>query len=412
MFISAAAGGMVMLSSISRCRRMCGPIITPEAPRLSRKRIKTGRLNPRRHLLLIFAVALGTISVARSSPASALTRSLAFAACPLRPDQYLLSDARRGSQRQPRTRPTSCRLPSQRKGYLPVAQRSSLPVEASVASAPYRSRNGTLLEMPGSTGFTVSATALGTSIPIQQSMRPSRQPAAQNRFHVYCDLDGVLVDFERGIRAIFPELPAGVALQDLDRSRMWGRVLQSDAFFQHLSWTQSGPRLWKALQPLRPDILTGVPVLSPSARREKYLWCLRELQGHYHLDATDRPVRLKHLDMAGRFGTHTSSLSSKSSLPSLQRTDDTMHIITCWSSNKHHESRPGAVLIDDQEWLRRDWEAKGGIFIHHSPDNVEATLEQLRRHHILPPEDDDKTIGCNCYPGQSSVTHRWRSLMP
>ena len=42
------------------------------------------------------------------------------------------------------------------------------------------------------------------------------------------------------------------------------------------------------------------------------------------------------------------------------------------------------MLIDDRIDLRDDWEAAGGIFIHHV--TTETTLKKLRDHGILPEE--------------------------
>lgn len=41
-----------------------------------------------------------------------------------------------------------------------------------------------------------------------------------------------------------------------------------------------------------------------------------------------------------------------------------------------------SVLIDDRIKFKADWEAKGGIFIHHT--DTTATLRQLQDHGILP----------------------------
>ena len=40
------------------------------------------------------------------------------------------------------------------------------------------------------------------------------------------------------------------------------------------------------------------------------------------------------------------------------------------------------MLIDDRLDLKADWEAKGGIFIHHN-GNAQDTIAQLRDHGIL-----------------------------
>lgn len=200
---------------------------------------------------------------------------------------------------------------------------------------------------------------------------------------VFCDLDGVLVDFETGIRGLFPpEIQILPQLADLERSIMWKSVQEADAFFEHLQWTPEGKALWEVLAPWKPDILTGIPQVHPSARAEKMAWCQREL-GLEQMEHCDKACPWTY----GHRPTALSVASRESSNASLHTTtssgEEACRVITCWSRNKHFESGPGHVLIDDREALRDDWEAKGGIFIHHQPGNLEGTLQQLRDNGML-----------------------------
>jgi hypothetical protein len=190
----------------------------------------------------------------------------------------------------------------------------------------------------------------------------------QSPYQVYCDLDGVLVDFCQGIRNLFPNHHASQSVDELNRRYMWQKVAAEQDFFGQLPWIDGGQRLWKALRPLQPDILTGVPVRVQQSSAQKFSWCQRELG-----------VPVAHIDKA--FGPPTQIQSSRIE-PSVCR------VITTWSSDKHVESRPGAVLIDDRLELRKKWESKGGLFIHHS-GCVDSTLAELRYYGILPKDDDD-----------------------
>jgi hypothetical protein len=64
-----------------------------------------------------------------------------------------------------------------------------------------------------------------------------------------------------------------------------------------------------------------------------------------------------------------------------QRKEGVVNVITCWSRNKHLESGMRTVLIDDRESLARDWEMRGGIFVHHT--STKTTLKQLKELGIL-----------------------------
>ena len=134
-------------------------------------------------------------------------------------------------------------------------------------------------------------------------------------YKIFCDLDGVLVDFELGIQKLM-NCPSSQAV----KGTMWKKVARAHAFYEHLNWMPDGKRLWNAIRPLKPDILTGVPYPKKS-RVEKYNWCLRELG----LD------NLNHVDMASGYKDH-------SVVNENYPRDDATNIITCWSNNKPYES--------------------------------------------------------------------------
>lgn len=131
---------------------------------------------------------------------------------------------------------------------------------------------------------------------------------------IYCDLDGVLVDFEKGVHQLL-KTPSS----KLVKGTMWKHIARANAFYEHLDWTQDGKRLWEEIRHLRPDILTGVPYPKGS-RVEKYNWCKREL------GLQD----LHHVDMAAGHKDHA---SVNGNTPK----DGATNIITCWSNNKHME---------------------------------------------------------------------------
>jgi len=206
--------------------------------------------------------------------------------------------------------------------------------------------------------------SISTKAPINL---PISKRTRTNKYNVYCDLDGVLVDFAKGIQQIFPEKPpqSSAEIQELKNNNvLWRRVGTADSFFQHLDWMPEGRILWESIQHLNPDILTGVPP-NISSRQEKFLWCQRELTGFSNM---------VHVDRAGMWSRHDG-------VGTVQ--DNACNVITCWSHNKHFESGPNSVLIDDRPSLRAKWEEKGGIFILHVPGRVDDTLQQLREHGIL-----------------------------
>lgn len=139
-------------------------------------------------------------------------------------------------------------------------------------------------------------------------------------WQVFCDLDGVLADFDRGV-----EERAGAKPDQFRRRRkMWRRLAppRTKDFFSTLPMMQGASQLWNFLMPLSPAILTGSPS-GDWAAPQKRRWCTEQL-----CLPADRVLVVDAVDKA---------LFSK----------------------------PGAVLIDDYEKHRKPWEARGGIFIHY-----------------------------------------------
>ena len=213
-----------------------------------------------------------------------------------------------------------------------------------------------------------------TEEPTEKTPSPLVPPAPTK---VFVDLDGVLVDFDQGVQSLTGKSPDA-----LSSGQLWSAIAKADHFYRHLPWTRDGEQLWEALRVLRPSILTGVPSAHAHHHAlDKYAWCQRELC-----------VETVHWSKAGPKKSHAAIAKQEKR----RGAKVWCKVITCWSRNKHLESGPGRVLIDDRQDLRGDWEARGGIFIHHV--NTEQTLRLLRQKNILPlqtplpqPADEDST---------------------
>ncbi|AHC15021.1 hypothetical protein L21SP2_1636 [Salinispira pacifica] len=148
---------------------------------------------------------------------------------------------------------------------------------------------------------------------------------------LFVDLDGVLVDFDRGVKEVTGKLP-----HELSPREMWPRLAKSGDFYNRLHWMPDGRQLWDELKHMNPVILTGLP-MGNWAEAQKRSWCAREL-------------------------------------------GEDVEVITCMSREKAKKARERAgtripVLIDDRLRLKEAWEEMGGIFIHHT-DAVKS-LRQL-----------------------------------
>ncbi|ADN02297.1 hypothetical protein [Spirochaeta thermophila] len=151
-------------------------------------------------------------------------------------------------------------------------------------------------------------------------------------YRIFVDLDGVLVDFEKGVLEA-----TGKRVDEQSPSEMWAVLARTPEFYARLDWLPDGRKLWEFLRPFKPTILTGLP-LGRWAAPQKRTWC------RIHL-GPEVPV------------------------------------LTCLSRHKAATAlevlRPGEVplLIDDRESLRPSWEEIGGIFIHHT--SADATISSL-----------------------------------
>ncbi|CAJ1332744.1 unnamed protein product [Effrenium voratum] len=187
-------------------------------------------------------------------------------------------------------------------------------------------------------------TQVSVSVPRQGS---SWDPNYFQHPKVYCDLDGVLADFNKGCLALFPEggciaekIPTHTVtrLSYEEESEMWRRVESKSDFFLSLDWTSDGQELWRwidwnVVPPAA--VLTGLPLgrAGQMAAKQKEQWCLQ------------------------RLGAHVS-------------------VFCCGTRNKQKFSGPNCVLIDDRNDLREAWEARGGVFIHHT--SAAESIRQLK----------------------------------
>ncbi|GFH47468.1 hypothetical protein CTEN210_03943 [Chaetoceros tenuissimus] len=184
----------------------------------------------------------------------------------------------------------------------------------------------------------------------------SAPPAAKKKYKIFCDLDGVLVDFEGGVRRI----NRGKGPDDLSPGQLWSSVARAHKFFLNLSWTKDGKELWSRIvqEGYVPDILTGLPN-SKGAAQQKFDWCRKELNFAFAEQGKNKPI-FNHIDYANAKRAHSIKTGAR------RKGENVVNVLTCWSRNKHCESAENHVLIDDREDLGEKWRAKGGIFIHHT----------------------------------------------
>src|SRR3954451_21244282 len=148
---------------------------------------------------------------------------------------------------------------------------------------------------------------------------------------LFLDSDGVLADFDEGVRRLFGTTPAQFIARQGSRD-FWRRIAKATNFYGALPEMPDARRLFDAVKHLKPTILTGLPMGNWPAP-QKIQWAAEHFSG--------------------------------------------VPIITCMARDKHLHMHPGDVLVDDREKHRAAYEAADVVFVHHK--NAEDSLRQLAK---------------------------------
>lgn len=154
-------------------------------------------------------------------------------------------------------------------------------------------------------------------------------------YKIYCDMDGVLTDFESRFEHF-----TGMSPKDYEakhgRSPFWQLidVTVGIKFWSEMEWMPNGLQLWSFIQSYKPDILTS-PSRDNSSRLGKNLWVSK------HISPNPK-------------------------------------VIFSYSADKHRYANENSILIDDKESNIQEWAAKGGIAIRCENGNVNHVIEKLK----------------------------------
>lgn len=178
---------------------------------------------------------------------------------------------------------------------------------------------------------------LGNGTPIKDNSKELREilsiklKKGLNKKLLFCDLDGVLADFDEGVKIKFKK-----SADELDEKLMWGVINKSKTFFENLPWMPKGRELWENIKEYDPIILTGIPFRGPSAAEQKRKWCAREL-------------------------------------------GEDVHVITCKTVDKPKYCLMDSLLIDDRTVNLKAWNDLGGKFVLYDEDFTEEIIERIKK---------------------------------
>jgi hypothetical protein len=150
----------------------------------------------------------------------------------------------------------------------------------------------------------------------------------EKQYKIYCDMDGVLVDFDKA----YFDLTGEKASFNTDPKKFWEPINKAGAsFWIKMKWMPDGKQLWNYIKPYNPELLSA-PSYQESSKIGKRVWVKRN-------------------------------------------TPDTKLILRT-AERKQEFATPNTILIDDRADNIQRWNDAGGIGIHHT--SAESTIKQLK----------------------------------
>ena len=162
--------------------------------------------------------------------------------------------------------------------------------------------------------------------------------AIKPKYTIFCDMDGVLVDFDKGYKELTGKHTKHADLQD--KNEFWGllnRSLEDKGlteydYWVNLEWMPDGQTLWNYIKGYNPYILTA-PSRDPGSKQGKREW--------------------------------------------VERLDGMKKLYFKPAPSKSEYAERNRILIDDRQDTIDKWNAAGGIGIHHT--SAENTIKQLQK---------------------------------
>jgi hypothetical protein len=152
----------------------------------------------------------------------------------------------------------------------------------------------------------------------------------EQKYTIYCDMDGVLVDFDKGYKDL-----TGITSKEADAKGpefFWEPIKQEGAkYWIKLKWMPDGKQLWDYIKKYNPSLLSA-PSKEESSKIGKRIWV-------------------------------------KNNLPNVK-------LYLKPASQKSQFSSKNKILIDDRESNIEQWREKGGIGIFHT--SASDTIKQLK----------------------------------
>jgi hypothetical protein len=167
-------------------------------------------------------------------------------------------------------------------------------------------------------------------------MREEKRDKGTEGYEIYCDMDGVLCDFDKR----FKEFSNGISPKEFEaqhgKKEFWKLINnQGVGFWVGIHWMPDGRQLWSYIKKHNPSLLSA-PSMEESSRLGKRLWVRNNIPG--------------------------------------------TKLILRSAEQKQESANPNAILIDDRPSNIEQWRAKSGIGILHTSAN--ETIKQLKKYDL------------------------------
>jgi len=168
----------------------------------------------------------------------------------------------------------------------------------------------------------------------------SEQKNSNGLPHIYIDLDGVLVDMEKGAKeALLPKYPKIKHWLDVDIEKRWKIINDTKDFWKNLEWMPNSRRLWKVVSQYPAHVLSAYSQRDDHSKRDKLIWVNKNM----------RELPRNRINI-------------------VKRKDKQKFAVDKGKPN---------VLIDDHPKNVGEWKKAGGIGILHK--DVGNTIRQLKK---------------------------------
>lgn len=186
-----------------------------------------------------------------------------------------------------------------------------------------------------------------TTTPYEPASETLVSESQESRYQIYCDMDGVIVDFMKGMKEILPGYQNwDQAIAQFGSDGVWDAIRKGGSkWWADLEWMPDGRQLWDFIKTKKPTILTAAAtsLVGQNGRKGKEEWCSKHIGPSIKVIICDR------------------------------------------GHDKQHFASPTGILIDDLEDNILQWRAKGGIGIHFK--TASQAIRDLKTH--LDPINED-----------------------